>query len=567
MPKRLLNTSTLVGAGLGGATGLAINRLGLGNKSLLSNLLATAAGGTLGGALGYYINKNIEQDVANNAKIEAATADIEQKEEEKEKRESEQAVQNERINGSSPVGAEALVATRNVAKAVAGEPASAAVKKVQEAVSNAGTKVILESQKALNKAKKEYDQAAEGAKNWVSDVTGGIDRTLPTASQVQRHVPDNMLPLASAGATLMYSNKRKGLNAAEYAKNHQNSEVVTVGTYQDNPKGADVKISLDRFGNVRLDTEAGKFDIGEEKQRIKDSIPDKGSKKQRMVATTQARKELSTLIKLEKKISEIKTKQEKLDKQPIEISREYAGAIGKPAILIGGRRVNPQLLTPEEQGAAYESIVNMDAAVKNAAKASIGRKKKAPVEYPKVEKIGERVTRTGEYNPYSGVLPIVVSLPGVPKDLKYTLTPNGVPVVTYGGKEVDVSELPQRAKNQLYLAWGKDPRITTTKLGQMFGRDAGADQVVNDLKKQVSRWTKTRVRARKLARSSILHALLGYAGGRALQYGAEEGLGALGENIERARQDRLSKEREPLEAAKKILIQTRLDNLKNQLNK
>ena len=60
MPKRLMNASTLVGTGLGGATGLAINRLALGNKSLLSNLVATGLGGALGGTAGYLLDKHLK---------------------------------------------------------------------------------------------------------------------------------------------------------------------------------------------------------------------------------------------------------------------------------------------------------------------------------------------------------------------------------------------------------------------------------------------------------------------------------------------------------------------------
>lgn len=62
MPKRLMNASTVVGAGLGGATGLAINRLALGNKSLLSNLVATGLGGALGGTAGYLLDKHLKDN-------------------------------------------------------------------------------------------------------------------------------------------------------------------------------------------------------------------------------------------------------------------------------------------------------------------------------------------------------------------------------------------------------------------------------------------------------------------------------------------------------------------------
>ena len=145
MPKRLLNTSTLVGAGLGGATGLAINRLGLGNKSLLSNLLATAAGGTLGGALGYYINKNIEQDVANNAQIEQNKVTAEQKKKEKEKREYIKAVQTERDKGSSDLGSKVKVNLRNGARAVAGKIPKRPQAAKQKAVAAARRKLLQKS--------------------------------------------------------------------------------------------------------------------------------------------------------------------------------------------------------------------------------------------------------------------------------------------------------------------------------------------------------------------------------------------------------------------------------------
>jgi hypothetical protein len=64
MPKRILNARTALGAGLGGVTGLAVNRLVLGNKSLLSNLIATGLGGIGGGALGYYLNSLAEDSLS-----------------------------------------------------------------------------------------------------------------------------------------------------------------------------------------------------------------------------------------------------------------------------------------------------------------------------------------------------------------------------------------------------------------------------------------------------------------------------------------------------------------------
>lgn len=64
MPKRIFNARTALGAGLGGATGLAVNRLILGNKSLLSNLIATGAGGALGGVVGYYLNRAANESMS-----------------------------------------------------------------------------------------------------------------------------------------------------------------------------------------------------------------------------------------------------------------------------------------------------------------------------------------------------------------------------------------------------------------------------------------------------------------------------------------------------------------------
>lgn len=69
MPERLMNASTLIGTGLGGATGLAINRLALGNKSLLSNLIATGLGGALGGTTGYLLNKHLINTSDPNDKV------------------------------------------------------------------------------------------------------------------------------------------------------------------------------------------------------------------------------------------------------------------------------------------------------------------------------------------------------------------------------------------------------------------------------------------------------------------------------------------------------------------
>lgn len=60
MPKRLMNASTVVGAGLGGATGLAINRLALGNKSLVSNLVSIGLGSAFGGTAGYLLNSYLQ---------------------------------------------------------------------------------------------------------------------------------------------------------------------------------------------------------------------------------------------------------------------------------------------------------------------------------------------------------------------------------------------------------------------------------------------------------------------------------------------------------------------------
>lgn len=59
MANHLTSASTLVGTGLGGATGLAINRLALGNKSLASNIASTAIGALAGGALGYSLDKYV----------------------------------------------------------------------------------------------------------------------------------------------------------------------------------------------------------------------------------------------------------------------------------------------------------------------------------------------------------------------------------------------------------------------------------------------------------------------------------------------------------------------------
>jgi hypothetical protein len=57
MGNHLISAATLAGTGIGGATGLAINRLALKNKSILSNLVATGAGSLAGGALGYLADK------------------------------------------------------------------------------------------------------------------------------------------------------------------------------------------------------------------------------------------------------------------------------------------------------------------------------------------------------------------------------------------------------------------------------------------------------------------------------------------------------------------------------
>lgn len=459
MPKKLLNAPTLVGAGLGGATGLAINRLALGNKSILSNLLATAAGGALGGIAGHYINKNITDTVAQN-EVRAAK--------EKAEKEEKLAKNKAAANAKGVVGKATATLASSLESAVGTDNYNKTVDKLTNFIVKAD-----EAAAQVERTKEEVKKAVDTGATALNQTVAKSPEVSPAVKEII--APENIAAGVAAVGGGVVSNKAKDwIRKKTETQKGDNKETpkgltketpfstdIKVGEYKLAPHKQPVTMTMDQFGKVKLQVDGR--DVT--RQDILGMSPDRGAAKT-------ALREIGSQVEKRKQANKI------IKTQKVEVVPKP----DKPIITLDGLHIQPNQLTPEEQDKAITVINEMNEAVK-ATRGKKGGKAKLSKEH-----IANRETPTGGYKPIEKPKGVDVSviLPGLEeKKVSYSLTENGVPEVKIDGKPVNVMALDSKTRKALLREMVRDPRVKTNPFKLFWFGNSGEKQFMDRLKDSI----------------------------------------------------------------------------------